>query len=817
MEQTDQNNVSTNQNLTHFQSQEDFGEEEIFSIQENKKIDKVEIAGDLPAELIKLTEKLPSLLRRVNSYLEKPTTSLGLEQAQIKERGLFYDVRDIISEFLVTTRRRIGQETLKEGNYFTFDPKTSLLGIIRRLPILFVFLFLAIVISFIGIKKFTKTEYKAETILLYKDILSIKKEGSPTLRTQIEIVKIRENLEAVLKKLSLTCSIDALDNACVVELGKRTDLMTITTVWENPTTAANITNTLKDVFLERQISLQQEKIKKEIDTLEKFIHERQNQLDQTKAGIEKEMEENYILDLEKEIELNFDTLSSLQSQYENVLVEQQGLLLQVNVLIDVIKELEKMVLKEKMSEVQLAEYQEVTQRITQLRQQIDDDKKFRADTATLEQKRVEYERAKRLKEQGLIADTNFKIIETEYEKQKAITETTSQIDQWKGELEKLLLVPSPNSSQLPSEEILLNMRTKAYDIELTNTANQGKIRQLEIAIKNTQKRLEVLVRIRKKQVHYEEQTKLWETDKVTKSQQLSELLISQQSINSGFDVLSEALPPSKPTPSSFRILFPIITLLFGAFFGFSFICILELLDTTIKSKRELELKVNYPVLETIPKLSKINKLEEVELIESARTISRKLRYFMPKENGGRFALLSTIEKEGKTTILFNLAACLNRQGSSVLLINTNLRSTKEDFQSLLPPNTQMSLGLGDYLSGNTTNFEEILSPTLFPQIKMVGKGCPIEPDLLGSRSMEHLLELASQEFQIILLDGPPTIPYIDGELIVQHIDGIIFVLESRKCKIEKIRKALKHLRETRTPIIGIVLNKVSSWYMEKID
>ena len=79
--------------------------------------------------------------------------------------------------------------------------------------------------------------------------------------------------------------------------------------------------------------------------------------------------------------------------------------------------------------------------------------------------------------------------------------------------------------------------------------------------------------------------------------------------------------------------------------------------------------------------------------------------------------------------------------------------------------------------------------------------------LLASERMKALVDGLRNEFDYVLIDGPPIGPYSDTMGIGQLADGVVIVLEANVTRREVAARATDRLRELNVNILGAVLNK----------
>src|SRR5205823_1138805 len=85
--------------------------------------------------------------------------------------------------------------------------------------------------------------------------------------------------------------------------------------------------------------------------------------------------------------------------------------------------------------------------------------------------------------------------------------------------------------------------------------------------------------------------------------------------------------------------------------------------------------------------------------------------------------------------------------------------------------------------------------------------CTEPAPLLNSDRMKLEMAELRNEFDYVILDGPPLGPYSDALAVAQLADGIVLVVEANATRREAATKAASSLRSARIKILGVVLNK----------
>lgn len=170
--------------------------------------------------------------------------------------------------------------------------------------------------------------------------------------------------------------------------------------------------------------------------------------------------------------------------------------------------------------------------------------------------------------------------------------------------------------------------------------------------------------------------------------------------------------------------------------------------------------------------------------------------------------------EGKTTTAINLAlAMTDVPRYRTLLIDSDLRfPTVHDRLGLM-----QSPGLTEILEGKIGLNSEILD-TEKENLKVITSGnLPSYPiELLESEKLKDLIKKIKSEFDLILVDAPPLIPYSDASVLSSQVDGVLLVVASGRTRREDIQQVHATLQDNQAKVLGIVLNKQRHFVPDRI-
>ena len=105
---------------------------------------------------------------------------------------------------------------------------------------------------------------------------------------------------------------------------------------------------------------------------------------------------------------------------------------------------------------------------------------------------------------------------------------------------------------------------------------------------------------------------------------------------------------------------------------------------------------------------------------------------------------------------------------------------------------------------------EVAQATAVENLNLLSSG-PIPPnpaEILNSESTRALWGRLQEEYDYILVDGPPVLAVADASILAGQVDGVILVLWSGHSRIDAARQAKEQLSRAGANLIGVVLNQV---------
>lgn len=278
--------------------------------------------------------------------------------------------------------------------------------------------------------------------------------------------------------------------------------------------------------------------------------------------------------------------------------------------------------------------------------------------------------------------------------------------------------------------------------------------------------------------------------------------------NNVFVVDKAELPGSPTSPKVFRSI--LLALLLGLGAAIATALLLEKLDDVIVSIEDIERISGLSVLGVIPKTSSGTPAEEElrdprsPLSESYRSLCTSLQFATDHGLPRTLSLTSGGPGEGKSTTALAIAQHFARMGLKVLLIDADLRNPSLHKKM----NIENSVGLSNYLTGGCSP-PDAFQKTDLPNLAVMVSG-PLPPnaaDILAGPRLVSLMRTSTEVFDLVVLDGPPTLGLADAAILSNAAEATVFVVGAGLARKASVRGALKRLEFSKSPIIGNVLTK----------
>lgn len=313
-----------------------------------------------------------------------------------------------------------------------------------------------------------------------------------------------------------------------------------------------------------------------------------------------------------------------------------------------------------------------------------------------------------------------------------------------------------------------------------------------------------------------------------------ELSISKSSAIGNVRIIDNAVTELKPVKPK-KVLVVLIGIVLGGMVSIGIVLLRVYLRRGIESPEQLEevgcnVYASIPVAEsytnTVSQAKKWGKKSSDEnqgflavdnpadlAIEAIRGLRTSLHFAMMEARNNVLMISGASPNAGKTFVSSNLAAVISQTGKKVLFIDTDMR--KGYTHKLFHENNEN--GLSDILVGKIEPYAAIKKVTSagFDYISR-GMVPPNPAELLMHRRFGELINWASENYDIVVLDTPPILAVTDPAVIGHYAGTTLLVARFELNTVKEIEVSVKRFENTGIVVKGCILNgvvkKASSYY-----
>jgi capsular polysaccharide biosynthesis protein len=523
---------------------------------------------------------------------------------------------------------------------FKYDLRILLITIRRRFYLLIIFPILTSLLAYGYVSYVKKKTWTARCMMFRHTNMERLQSDMPNVykpietKVVMEMIRTRKNMREIIKRLNMKTSISGLYGRTVVEVQEdNQDIINIIASASTPAEAANIANTLAEVFIDEYVQTQNGSIQKIYDY---FSDSKVSILEKIKS-LEDQKDEYLkkykIISITSESEGKFKQLNELELQYIQAKMLESSLKIKLAHLSDNIKDMkDEIQLSYTVSATSTAEVEKLQTQLYKLRQRYTD-----------ENPRV----------QKLMSEIEFikQKTKSNQDTPKAPDRVTYGGNRAKSSLEDQRM-------RTEAELSALTQSMKHFDTAIAKLRSElGQLSQVENEYLEIRRQLELNRELLKK---------------VDNS--IVTMKFAIKSNVSDIAIMERAEPPASPSTKKRRII-----VLIGGFVGFviAFLIIMlsELINFTIKSRFDIENVLKIKMLGSLPVISQV----KLQTFYSAIQVIYK-RIAEAAESGKDkvpFIAVGDVEgKTGKTFIIRKIIDLFDPKDKRILYISTTEEVSK---------------------------------------------------------------------------------------------------------------------------------------------
>lgn len=310
------------------------------------------------------------------------------------------------------------------------------------------------------------------------------------------------------------------------------------------------------------------------------------------------------------------------------------------------------------------------------------------------------------------------------------------------------------------------------------------------------------------------QQKIKETLYLYLLQKREETALSLAATEPNAKVIDTAFSLNTPISPKRNIVF-LAALVLGLLIPFGVIYLIDLLDTKVKSRLDIESKVNVPFLGDIPTSESheeiINTNSRSSSAEAIRIVRTNLEFMLsevPESRAKTVFITSTLPKEGKTFVTANLASTIALSNKKVLLIGLDIRNPKLTEYYNMP-----SLGITNFLAQTDKPIADYIAKIDgFDNLFVLPPGAipPNPVELLLNKRVDHMFDELKTKYDYIVVDTAPVSVVTDTLLIAKNADAFIYVVRANYLEKRLLKVVEAFYKEGKLPNMSVILND-SDW------
>lgn len=285
----------------------------------------------------------------------------------------------------------------------------------------------------------------------------------------------------------------------------------------------------------------------------------------------------------------------------------------------------------------------------------------------------------------------------------------------------------------------------------------------------------------------------------------------------GAQSYSQAVKPKKP-------LIAVLATLLGGMLSVALVLLKTAMHKGIETPEQIE-EIGLPVYASIPlsdhqrELNKkgnnktltihqslLTSVNPADLaIEAIRSLRTSLYFAMMEAKNNVLMISGPSPSVGKSFVSANMAAVIAKAGQTVLVIDADMRKGKMGRQF----STSDKPGLSDYLSGQM-DMHSVISQLDVEKLSFMPRGeVPPNPsELLMHPRFKALLDWASENYDIVIVDTPPILAVTDAAIVGAHAGTTLIVGRFEQNSVKEVDITKQRFEQNGIEVKGFILNAV---------
>lgn len=200
-------------------------------------------------------------------------------------------------------------------------------------------------------------------------------------------------------------------------------------------------------------------------------------------------------------------------------------------------------------------------------------------------------------------------------------------------------------------------------------------------------------------------------------------------------------------------------------------------------------------------------IDQIHMHNAVKTLVANIKFASVDDPVRSIMVTSSVPNEGKTTVAIALAEAFASSGSSVLLVECDMR--RRSVANSLGLHARN--GLYSVLCGQTSLSDAVVATSTRGMYLLDSEPQIPNPDvLLSSKRFRKMVAAALESFDYVIFDTPPLSAFVDAAVLSTLVDGTLLVVGQNVVRRDELAASRTQLEKAGANLLGAVMNLCES-------
>lgn len=200
-------------------------------------------------------------------------------------------------------------------------------------------------------------------------------------------------------------------------------------------------------------------------------------------------------------------------------------------------------------------------------------------------------------------------------------------------------------------------------------------------------------------------------------------------------------------------------------------------------------------------------IDQIHMQNAVKTLAANIRFASVDDPIRSIVVTSSVPNEGKTTVAITLTEVMAGSGSSVLLVECDMR--RRSIANSLGVHARS--GLYSVLCGQVSLADAVVAGGTRGMYFLDSEPHIPNPDaLLSSKRFRKMVDAALESFDYVIFDTPPLSAFVDAAVLSTVADGTLLVVGQEVVRRDELFASRAQLEKAGANLIGAVMNLCKS-------